>query len=477
MLYLRSIRSNSVGTFLIVFGAMALTISLFGTSLPFFDEWDAEAIELYKPFIEGNFEFNYLFAPHNGHRIVLTRLTALILFVLNGGWDPELQMLASGFLHALTAALLIHSSYSHFNKPAANVLTAFTLVLFATPFSWMSILVAFQTQFYFMLTFSVIALIALSSKNYVLGYCFAALSFLSMTSGALVLPAFASVLIVDAWRSKSIGRQTIIHLGICAALFLLFMVSRLGLASSDAVYAADSFRSFSITLITAMTWPFRARSIVGLVIYLPFLFYLLRTFLVTNTSRLIAALGVFVLLQLLAMAVFRGEDGVPPSNRYWEILLLGIWVNGICALILTQNKPTRLLKYLLTIWAVVAAIGMSGLAHESLTKGLVERKAQNETARSLIEEYLVHGDVGVFDDVSDLNMSYPNSERLTQILSDPVIQSILPSSLNPKFQGRLDSIKYGLFRFPWVFILLGIWLVLKFMSFNFKKAKNRKSYP
>ena len=81
--------------FLVVLGSKLLFIQLFGSNLPFWDQWDAEGAGLFKPYLEGTLGPEHLFASHNEHRILFTRL--LELAMLEGA--PEAIRLSVGIEH------------------------------------------------------------------------------------------------------------------------------------------------------------------------------------------------------------------------------------------------------------------------------------------------------------------------------------------------------------------------------------------
>ena len=92
----------------IVFGVKAVIISNFGSSVPFWDEWVAEGVRLYRPLIDGTLSWTDLFASHNEHRIFTTRVLHLLLLKLNSGvWDPMLQMYVNAAIHTTALALLV----------------------------------------------------------------------------------------------------------------------------------------------------------------------------------------------------------------------------------------------------------------------------------------------------------------------------------------------------------------------------------
>jgi len=442
------------GTFLIIFSSMVLTIDIYGFSIPFYDEWDAEAFATYAPYLKGKYEVANLFEPHNGHRIVLTRLSALAFFLLNGGWDPELQMLLSAFLHALTGAFIVYTLVRDKVKHIDLFAIFSIVIMFSIPFSWMSVLVAFQTQFYFMLFFAAIAIFSLSESRYFLGYLFAFCSYLSMTPGAFVLPAFIIGIAVNAINAGSFRRKDLVRTLTAIGIFLLMILYRAE-TSADDIYRARNILDFSISTVAAFWWPFRLSNPLGMFVFAPFLIFLFRSIFSDRTHTFYIILGAFVICQILAMGYFRGAYGVPPANRYLSIFSLGICVNLLCLVDMIKLKKSRNVLWGMG-WLLVVSYGVMLAAHTSVTIGLPERYAQNSTTQSILTGYLRDRDMSVFEEYSELEISYTNPQRLANILSDPIVVSILPSSLVPTNQDKLSSIKYFLFEFNLVLLVLGM---------------------
>lgn len=65
------------GLFTLVLAAKLILIAHFGQPVPFWDQWDAEAYRLYKPYLEGTLQPQAFIEPHNEHRILLTRLLGI----------------------------------------------------------------------------------------------------------------------------------------------------------------------------------------------------------------------------------------------------------------------------------------------------------------------------------------------------------------------------------------------------------------
>ena len=70
----------------LVFASRAWLAQVWGSALPFWDEWDLEAVGLYRTWMDGTLRLGDLFHAHNEHRLLLTRLVDLGFFVLYGRW-------------------------------------------------------------------------------------------------------------------------------------------------------------------------------------------------------------------------------------------------------------------------------------------------------------------------------------------------------------------------------------------------------
>lgn len=97
-------RYDSVVTALLVFGFVCFArlwlVRAFGSPVPYWDQWEAEAHTLYRPWLDGTFHGSVLFSPHNEHRIVLTRLVDLGLFAATGRWETWWLLVLNAALNA-----------------------------------------------------------------------------------------------------------------------------------------------------------------------------------------------------------------------------------------------------------------------------------------------------------------------------------------------------------------------------------------
>lgn len=96
-----------IASAMVVIGAKCWMIGNFGNPTPFWDQWGAEGAFLIPKYFGGTLTFADLLTPHNEHRIFFTRLWSLLLLVLEGYWDPIVQMLANTAIYGGMVALFV----------------------------------------------------------------------------------------------------------------------------------------------------------------------------------------------------------------------------------------------------------------------------------------------------------------------------------------------------------------------------------
>jgi hypothetical protein len=122
--------------FLIVLGARWWMIAHFGSPTPFLDQWNGEAASVYLPYLNGTFAWGDLLAPHNEHRIALTKLEGLLLLVANGQWDARLQMVVNAVIQAGAATALAAALWTLAGRRHLDAIALLVGIAFATPVAW-----------------------------------------------------------------------------------------------------------------------------------------------------------------------------------------------------------------------------------------------------------------------------------------------------------------------------------------------------
>lgn len=108
----------------------------YSVDVPFMDEWDCFPREPY---------LNWLWAQHNEHRIVTTKLVVLLSYTING-WDIRLHQLANFFLYGSFVFALAFVLWKEFELP--SLYYSLIALWLLSPMAYENHLWAFQTQFH-----------------------------------------------------------------------------------------------------------------------------------------------------------------------------------------------------------------------------------------------------------------------------------------------------------------------------------------
>ena len=287
---------------------------------------------LYKGYLNSSLSWSALFSAHNEHRIFLTRVLSLALFELDGGWDPILQMMVNAALHVVAIVLIVLTLQRILRPGQVVLLVAFSAVLFVLPIGWENLLAGFQSQFYLLLIFSILALAgfavapALSLRWWLSVVCSLA-AFFSMASGALIGAAALGIVVLQLLLGVRHGWKEY-----AGAAILLFMLTAL-IAFVPHVAGHDDLKAHGIrelvhALLTCLDYP-RTGSFAGILTNLPLLAYAYFV-LKTRPSRtsphwIVLSIIVWWFGQILSLSY--GRAAVPTSSRYLDITIVAMPVN------------------------------------------------------------------------------------------------------------------------------------------------------
>ena len=321
----------------------------FPVKAPFWDQWDAEASNVFLPFSECGLSWRAMLNPHNEHRIFFTRLLALDLVLANGQWDPRLGQVVNAAMHATTAVLVATIFWLAGGRRRVDLIVFLCAVTFALPFAWENILFAFQSPFYFLVLFSVLALWLTTRSRalgpaWFIGWACAVGGLFTAASGVLIPVAIVSIVALKvaneprAWRDSAANVAT-------AGLVLAggAAIASPPLAQHEPL-RAHSITELGIALARALSWPWVDRPELMFVMWLPLgvltLVLILRRGKTTELERLVVGLAVWVAFHAGAVAYGRGAGGATPATRYMDFLSLGFVANGMALLAaLDWNLP------------------------------------------------------------------------------------------------------------------------------------------
>ena len=210
--------------------AQFICLLKYAVNIPFWDEWEAinKGGVLAEPSVE------HLFAQHNEHRIVTTKLLSLALYYLDG-WNlithQTINFLIYGFLVATLAYVVKKST------PELSSLTLMCFVVFML--SCVSIenhFWGFQSQFHFALLFSFLSVWFLFREKQswiktLLGTIFSLLAIYSFSSGLVMsvvviagYGVFKSIRIYTGTERKpEISQLAVVLLIVCGAIYYYFI--------------------------------------------------------------------------------------------------------------------------------------------------------------------------------------------------------------------------------------------------------------
>ena len=260
--------AKSKGILTFIFLALVMLVSRwyyveqFAVALPFWDQWDAEWAALLKPWTEGTLRLSDLWAAHNEHRIMPTRLLTLLCFELSGSWNNLYEARLNIPLGVSTSLFLIWLLYKEGELYGVRWLVVAVIVAGASlPFSWDNMLIGFQSQFYFINVFTLFSL-ALAVYRPREGWAVALilllslLSILTLASGLLTPLAVAAVYLAHAFVQRKLTPQAA---GLIVGLVLLAALAywTMPYVPNNQALRARSIVEFMEAAIRIMGWPLR----------------------------------------------------------------------------------------------------------------------------------------------------------------------------------------------------------------------------
>jgi hypothetical protein len=429
--------------FLLVFSAKLLLMRESPVTVPFWDQWDGEAAILFVPYQQESLAWRTMFDFHNEHRVFFTRLLALDLLALNSEWDPRLEQVANAGIHSLIAVLVAVMFWVAGERRRLDLLVFVCALTFALPFSWENTLIGFQSAFYFLLLFSLLAL-WLTTRHRVatgawwVGWACALCGLVTAASGVLIPLAIAGVVALKALDNRREWRDSLINAGIASCIFALGLWVASPPLAYHASLKAKTAADFVATLGHDLAWPWIDIPLLGILVWLPIAGMLaavvLRRGRTTEFERLIVGLSIWVVLQSAAIAYGRGAGGALPATRYLDFLSLGFVANTMALLAVVDRArgsraATRVALAVLVSWLVVGAVGVDRLTDQSLTNLNLWRQFFSAHAAN-VRRFVVTDEVAEFKAKRPLvDLPYPSQERLAALLQDPDVRRFLPASI------------------------------------------------
>jgi hypothetical protein len=409
-----------------------------GFSFPYHDQWQAEAAELFIPYLSGKLTFATLVEPHNEHWIIFTRMLDLMLLQLNGQWDSLLEMACNAVIHCAAMAGFAWAMASLLGKRSWLVLWPVLALVLALPFAWENTLWGFQSQFYFLFLFSWLTIWLLplnpaGSWRWWLGAATALASDFTMAPGVLASVTVVVITALAAWKERN-WRLRVPTWIVCGATIGVGMVLKLSL-EADFTDNAHNLRDLLTALGKSLAWPWVSVPWYALVNLLPLALPAWACFRSREPVKpgewMIFGIAIWAGLQALAAAYARGNGGPDPSSRYLDSLSF-VGISGALAgyVMLSERRPgPRIfpaLAALLAGWAITGLAGLGVLTHRAWTEAIPDVVWEKEAQLHASRAWVATGDPRVF-------LAQPPDMRLqpiaAKLMSDPHLRAVLPASV------------------------------------------------
>lgn len=440
---------------LVVLGAKLWVIQVYGTAVPYWDQWD-EARLFFKPWLEGHLTWGAWFAPHNEHRIFFTRALDVMELWLNRQWDPILQMVINAFIHTGYACGLAYGLWIFTGRKHEGLICFLLMPFFALPFAAENTIHGFQSQVYFLGISSVVTIIGLGFGSpgggwWFCGLATAVMSIFSMGSGLFASLAVMGLVILRTLKQRGITRNHLITFGCSLAVFVFGLVLNVTV-KEHAHYRARSFLTFLDALAGNLAWPFRDQPVMLCLIGLPLIItivkYFRSDFKDPRAAEFVLILGFWGFLQAMALAY--GRTFLGNSSRYLDTLDT-IPIASLASLFILGEKadfrrfPRWLVVMLVVVWVGSLFWGMWRISRTAMQDyKTLGNYLQWSKRWSLIEEENVRAFVATNDrrylpDQPLWSIPYSNADRLIELLRDPKLSSVLPPACRPPLKLEKDG--------------------------------------
>ena len=428
--------------FLTIWGVKLSAIDRFGSDLAFWDQWAKEGENLYPAWLARHELWKNLFLPHNEHRIAPTLALDLGLVAWGGQWDSRVQCVASAALHAAIAVGLLLWALRHLSRGWALGSAALLALVGACCIARDNVLTGFQSQFYFLSAFSLLALAGLlAARAFSLrwwgGFAAGALALVSMGSG-LLCAAVISALTVPRVVARTTRRGAIPTLGAGRAL------GGAGLWLRTPAPWHDTLHAHGLGLLgyaaRCLAWPLHTQPWLALMIWLPWFALAVRRLKSLREPfdaavDFVLAGGAWVLLQTVAVSYARGGPGGVPASRYGDVFAFGAVFSFFALALLAGPFQRRRGIVLGSLWFATIALAIVVAARPVWRDQLPKEKIDRLTYERNVHQFILTDDYAGFEKQT---LPFPLAEWLARILRQPNIRAILPASVRAPL--RIDGL-------------------------------------
>ncbi|OBG34584.1 hypothetical protein A5673_21325 [Mycobacterium sp. E3198] len=416
-----------------VLGAKLITIWILGSPMPFYDQWNGEAADLFSPYLRGTLSLNDLLAPHNEHRILVFRLFALAHLELAGEWNVRLEMVFGAIVHTAVIAWLAALLMPLVPIQRRMLLACFIAFLFALPMGYENTLWGFQSQVYLALLFGIAAVVAFAfarpfSARWFGGLAAAVLSYFSFATGV------AAVLAVGAL----VGIQIATNARKRCAREIAGVVILTSIAVAMIVWAASIPHPVKVPWTSFIQGLCQFAALVG-VGFIPMVWFcyhaVARRPRISDRVWIAVGISGWVTIQLVLLAYGRGTA---IAARYLDIALL-VYPVALMAVFASFDRVcvsrfSRFAKQGVVMWVFIVVTAFGALGYGLVLKAVAWGEGAHQQEIN-VQAYLATRNVADLKAKGGrgqaVDLSFPDPQRLASILADPDVRAILPREFRP----------------------------------------------
>ena len=434
------------GVCLAVLGAKFQLINTYGSQVPFVDQWGGEAMKLYRPWLQHHFYWGDLFASHNEHRIVFTRLLDLFILTLNHQWNSRVLMTVNAIIPVLFCGLLIRAAAAYISQLSACLLAVLITLFYSSNVTYGNTLWAFQSAFYFCILFSILH-IGLTFLARPLGWKWwlgQAIGLANLFTNAGGVLSSLAILVFTIWccirwrGSIKDYASTMLANAAIAWIGIFLAKNETGNDVVRHIYRPNTIAEMGTMVGNMFAWPFSAMqdSQMWVVVFAPILVFFIRlTFKKTRDREgaILASLAIMVILQNLVFAIFRGVAW----SRYLDNLSLGIIVNLACLLYWRVSNRLKVAKWILTlVWCVFVCEALFAQQKDFDKRAFSTLKSEKQLDLITVRKVVRGEKVDLDSAAAGIGL-----RGVLEVVGDPFIRPILPVCLREPLS--LESLDGG----------------------------------
>jgi len=233
-------------------------------------------------------------------------------------------------------------------------------------------------------------------------------------------------------------RKTPRQLMACAVLAALFVTGVLltPMLPHQAVYKAHSLPDFYHSLKIVLSWPVHWNLLAAIIRNLPIgifiLFMLWKRPAITDTSWFLFAVCLWSLIQAVSIAY--GRAAGPLAPRYKDLHIIPIFISFACCFPLIQESIGKRRNYAMIgfiTWTAIILISIGNNSLKYLPGELNTKREWNLAEEKNTRNYVLTGNINYLKNTRiDMDIPYPNADRLAEILQLPGVRNVLPSNIN-----------------------------------------------